>query len=92
MPYVPTPSGARYHYELYGDGEEKVLFVAGFACCKGYWKASVAPPPQQRTQRIQQPRRALLTPPHLLLPLLPPPLSPLPSHHPPPYLPHLPLL
>ena len=42
MPYVPAPSGARYHYELYGDGDEKVLFMGGFACCKGYWKASVA--------------------------------------------------
>ena len=42
MPYVPTPSGARYHYEVYGGGGEKVLFVAGFACCKGYWKATVA--------------------------------------------------
>ena len=42
MPYVPAPSGARYHYELYGDGEEKVLFMGGFACCKGYWKASTA--------------------------------------------------
>ena len=42
MPYVPSPSGARYHYELYGDGDEKVLFMGGFACCKGYWKASVA--------------------------------------------------
>ena len=42
MPYVPAPSGARYHYELYGDGDEKLLFMGGFACCKGYWKASVA--------------------------------------------------
>lgn len=42
MPYVLTPSGARYHYELYGDGAEKVMFIAGFACCKAYWKAPVS--------------------------------------------------
>ena len=42
MPYAAAPSGARYHYELYGDGDEKVLFVGGFACCKGYWKPAVA--------------------------------------------------
>ena len=41
MPHVDTSSGARYHYELYGNGEEKVFLIMGFACCKTYWAPQI---------------------------------------------------
>ena len=94
MPYVPTPSGARYHYELYGGGEEKVLFVAGFACCKGYWKATVAH--LLNRGRSQSTRSVAPSSPPTHLPtsssapfLAPPPALAL-SPPPPPPLPHPP--
>jgi len=37
MPYFHTPSDYSLHYELHGDGPEKVLLVMGFGCCKTYW-------------------------------------------------------
>ena len=37
MPFFQTPNNWSLHYELHGDGPEKVLLVMGFACCKSYW-------------------------------------------------------
>jgi pimeloyl-ACP methyl ester carboxylesterase len=41
MPFFVTPTGYSCHYELHGDGPDKIILIMGFACCKNYWSGLV---------------------------------------------------